>query len=143
MKSPEHCLKLERWQGPPHMNKMKEHETVLSCEVRLLIQLIQSWKSYFFLIIIHHHFLQPILRTTQRTLKHHRVKENTSRGQSDSLTIQPMVHCNVNTSEYSDALFILDKLPSNECEHMSRGPTTHKVSEREVNGPEHGQTENI
>lgn len=32
---------------------------------------------------------------------------------------------------------------SNECEHMSRGPTTHKISKGEVSGPEHGQIENI
>ena len=29
-KVPEHCLKLERWQGPPHVNKVKQHETVSS-----------------------------------------------------------------------------------------------------------------
>ena len=27
-KSPEHCLKLERWQGPPHVHKVKQHEIV-------------------------------------------------------------------------------------------------------------------
>ena len=29
-KVPEHCLELERWQGPPHVNKVKQYETVLS-----------------------------------------------------------------------------------------------------------------
>ena len=29
-KVPEHCLKVERWQGPPHINKVKQYETVLS-----------------------------------------------------------------------------------------------------------------
>ena len=27
-KAPEHCLKLERWQGPPHTNKVKQYEIV-------------------------------------------------------------------------------------------------------------------
>ena len=27
---PEHCLKLDRWQGPPHVNKGKQYEIVLS-----------------------------------------------------------------------------------------------------------------
>ena len=39
-KVPQHCWKLERWQGPPHINKVKQHEIVLSFKVRLLIQLI-------------------------------------------------------------------------------------------------------
>ena len=29
-KVPELCLKLEWWQGPPHINKVKEYETVSS-----------------------------------------------------------------------------------------------------------------
>ena len=36
--SPEHCLKQERWQGPPHINKVKQYETVLSFMVSLVIQ---------------------------------------------------------------------------------------------------------
>ena len=36
-KAPEHCLKLERWQGPPYINKVKEGETVLSFMVNLFI----------------------------------------------------------------------------------------------------------
>ena len=32
--SPEHCLKLERWQGPPHINKVKQCEIVLSFNIR-------------------------------------------------------------------------------------------------------------
>ena len=27
-KIPEHCLNVERWQGPPHINKVKQHEIV-------------------------------------------------------------------------------------------------------------------
>ena len=27
---PEHCLKLERWQGPPNIIKVEQHELVLS-----------------------------------------------------------------------------------------------------------------
>ena len=34
-------LKLERWQGPPHINKVKQYETVLSFKLSLFIQ---SWK---------------------------------------------------------------------------------------------------
>ena len=37
-RSPEHCLKLERWQGPPHINKVKQYKTLL----HLFIQFIQS-----------------------------------------------------------------------------------------------------
>ena len=28
--SPEHCLMLERWQGPPHANRVKQYEAVSS-----------------------------------------------------------------------------------------------------------------
>ena len=28
--SPERCLKLEKWQGPPHIEEVKQNETVLS-----------------------------------------------------------------------------------------------------------------
>ena len=30
IRSPEHCLKLERCQGPPNMNKVKQYEIELS-----------------------------------------------------------------------------------------------------------------
>ena len=30
IRSPEHCVKLERWQGPPHINKVEQYEIVLS-----------------------------------------------------------------------------------------------------------------
>ena len=33
-----HCLKTERWQGPPHINKVKQYETMLSFRVSLFIQ---------------------------------------------------------------------------------------------------------
>ena len=39
IRSPEHCLKLERWQGLQHINKVKEYETVLFLEVSLLFSL--------------------------------------------------------------------------------------------------------
>ena len=44
-KVPEHCLKQERWQGPPHINKVKQDEAVLSSRFSLFIQFIQSWKQ--------------------------------------------------------------------------------------------------
>ena len=37
-KVPGHSLKLEKWQGPPHINKCKQYETVLSFKVSLFIQ---------------------------------------------------------------------------------------------------------
>ena len=37
-RSPEQCLKLERWQGPPHINKGRQYETVLSFRLSLFIQ---------------------------------------------------------------------------------------------------------
>ena len=38
-------LKLESWQGPPHLNKVKQSEIVLSLKVSLSIQLTQSFKT--------------------------------------------------------------------------------------------------
>ena len=43
--SPKHCLKLESWQGPPHINKTKQREIVLSFKASLFSQFIQSWKQ--------------------------------------------------------------------------------------------------
>ena len=40
--SPSKCLKLEKWQGLPNINKVKQFETVLSFKVSLFIQFIQS-----------------------------------------------------------------------------------------------------
>ena len=34
IRSAEHCLKLERWQGPPHKNKVTQYE--MSFKVRLV-----------------------------------------------------------------------------------------------------------
>ena len=42
---PEHCLKLERWQGPPNINKVKHYETVLSFKVSLFIKFILAVKK--------------------------------------------------------------------------------------------------
>ena len=41
-KVPEHCVKPERWQGPPHINRLKQHKIVLSFKVSLFIQ---SWEQ--------------------------------------------------------------------------------------------------
>ena len=37
MRSPEHCLKLGRWQGSPNINKVKQYENVLFLKVSLFI----------------------------------------------------------------------------------------------------------
>ena len=44
--------KVERWQGPPHINKVKQFDTVLSFRVRLFIQFIQSWKQRVLVYLI-------------------------------------------------------------------------------------------
>ena len=36
-KIPQLCRKLERWQGPPHINNVKQYETVFSFKVSLFI----------------------------------------------------------------------------------------------------------
>ena len=41
-RSPEKCLKLERWQGLPHINIVKQYEIVSSFKVSLFIQFFQS-----------------------------------------------------------------------------------------------------
>ena len=38
----EYTHKLERWQGPPHINKVEQYENVLSFKVSLFILFIQS-----------------------------------------------------------------------------------------------------
>ena len=40
VRSPEHSLKLERWQGLPNINKVKQYETVLSFKVGCLLSLL-------------------------------------------------------------------------------------------------------
>ena len=42
-KVPEHGLKLERWQGLPHVNKVIQCETVVSFKVSFYISLIQGF----------------------------------------------------------------------------------------------------
>ena len=37
-KAPEHCLRLERWQGPPHISNVKQYAIVSSFKVTLFIQ---------------------------------------------------------------------------------------------------------
>ena len=51
-KVPEECLKLERWQGPPNKNKVKQYEIVLSFKVGLFILFIQSWKQSEFVYLV-------------------------------------------------------------------------------------------
>ena len=51
-KVPEHCLKLERWQGPPNINKLKQYETLLSFKFSLLIQFVKSWKQRLFICLV-------------------------------------------------------------------------------------------
>ena len=38
----EHCLKIERWQGPPHINKVRQSKL---CTVSLFIQFIHDNKE--------------------------------------------------------------------------------------------------
>ena len=52
IRSQEHCLKLEVWQGPPHVNKVKQYETLLSFKVSLFIQFIQSRKQREFVYFV-------------------------------------------------------------------------------------------
>ena len=51
-KVPEECLKLERWQGPPNINKVKQYEIVLSSKVGLIILFIQSRKQSGFVYLV-------------------------------------------------------------------------------------------
>ena len=46
---PEHCLMLERWQGPPHINKVKQCEMLSSFKVSLFIQFNSVIVLFFFL----------------------------------------------------------------------------------------------
>ena len=47
---PEHCLKLYWWQGPPHKNKVKQYEIVVSFKVSLFIHVLyrhENKRVYF------------------------------------------------------------------------------------------------
>ena len=44
--------KVEMWQGPPHINKVKQYETVLSFQVSSFIQFIQPWKQKDFVYLV-------------------------------------------------------------------------------------------
>ena len=46
---PAHCLKVERWQGPPHINKVKWYEMLLSFRVSLFIQSWQ-WREFYYFV---------------------------------------------------------------------------------------------
>ena len=37
-KVPEHCLKLDRWQGPTHINKLKQDEIELSFQGQIVYE---------------------------------------------------------------------------------------------------------
>ena len=41
-KVPEHCLNLEMWQGPPHVNKVRLYEIVLPLKMSLFVQFIHQ-----------------------------------------------------------------------------------------------------
>ena len=43
--SPEHSLKRERWQGPPHINKVNQYEAVLSFKVSYVLSLYSVMKT--------------------------------------------------------------------------------------------------
>ena len=43
--SPEHCLKLERWQGPPNVNKARQSEIVLSFKVKFVYSVYSVMKT--------------------------------------------------------------------------------------------------
>ena len=45
------CLELERWQGLPYINKVKQYEIVLSLKVSIFLQLIQSCKLREFILL--------------------------------------------------------------------------------------------
>ena len=52
IRSQGHFFKLERWQGPPNINKVKEYETVLPLKVSLFIRFIRSWKQREFVYLV-------------------------------------------------------------------------------------------
>ena len=52
MRSPEHCLKLERWQGLPRINKVKQNETVFSFKISLFIRKHYSSKQRRFVYLV-------------------------------------------------------------------------------------------
>ena len=43
IRSPEQRLKLDRWQGPPHINKLKQYETVSSYVNEEVFSLSMFW----------------------------------------------------------------------------------------------------
>ena len=42
----------ERWQGPPHINKVKQYEIVFSFKVSLFIHFIHSWTQREFVYLV-------------------------------------------------------------------------------------------
>ena len=49
-KVPEHCLKLERWRGPQHVNEVKQYEIVSSLDVNNTVERRWSIKN---VVVIH------------------------------------------------------------------------------------------
>ena len=47
---PEHCLKLYWWQGPPHKNKVKQYEIVVSFKVSLFIHVLYRHENKEFIL---------------------------------------------------------------------------------------------
>ena len=80
IQSPEHSLKPEGWQDPPHINKVKQYEAVLSFKVSLFIQFIPAWKQREFdylicvsevkLLVFWLEALLPKLQSAPLTLTH-------------------------------------------------------------------------
>ena len=65
IRSPEHCLKLKRWLGPPNINKVKQYEIVLSClsikKIKLSLPIpVRRYVTFFLqwtLVLPRAHFL--------------------------------------------------------------------------------------
>ena len=100
----EHCLTLGRWQGPPHINKVKQCEIVLSFTISLFIQ-SRKWRQLVYCICLgtkkslwlkclpyHEVIRQRSLIKTHRTF----VKV-TAPGHKVYSTNQTNTHCESNT----------------------------------------------
>ena len=63
IRSPEHCLRLERWQGPPNINKVKQYNTVKFLSVVLFprVHLQNNWSIIYFSFPPKHPVVTPSL----------------------------------------------------------------------------------
>ena len=59
MSSPDHSLKLERWQGPPCIKKVQQYETLLSFKVNTVIEDLHS-ETFNKMICADHTFCHQI-----------------------------------------------------------------------------------